>query len=105
MNAPTLSPAPSRTPTAGPPEIPAAPQPPTRMLSVDALRGFDMFWIIGGGALAKALDKIGGGPVTSAIVTQLQHVVWEGFRFYDGIIPLFLFLIGVSIVLSMDRIL
>jgi predicted acyltransferase len=30
-------------------------------------------------------------------------VEWEGFRFYDGIFPLFLFLIGVSIVLSMDR--
>ena len=32
-----------------------------RMLSVDALRGFDMFWIIGGEEVAKALEALGGG--------------------------------------------
>ncbi|RFC45279.1 MAG: putative acyltransferase/Predicted acyltransferase [Verrucomicrobia bacterium] len=74
-----------------------------RLLSVDALRGFDMFWIIGGEQVAKALEKAGDGPLTSIVATQLQHVEWDGFRFYDGIFPLFLFLIGVSIVLSMDR--
>lgn len=73
------------------------------MLSVDALRGFDMFWIIGGEEVAKALQKTSGGPIVGAFAKQLQHVDWEGFRFYDGIFPLFLFLIGVSIVLSMDR--
>ena len=76
-----------------------------RIVSVDALRGFDMFWIIGGEAVAKALEKLSNGPVISAIATQLQHVEWEGFHFFDGIFPLFLFLIGVSIVLSMDRML
>lgn len=76
---------------------------PPRILSVDALRGFDMFWIIGGEQVAEALDKLGGGVIISAIANQLKHVEWEGFRFYDGIFPLFLFLIGVSIVLSMDR--
>jgi predicted acyltransferase len=73
------------------------------MLSVDALRGFDMFWIIGGEEVAKALEPMGGGPVMSFFTEQLKHVEWAGFRFYDGIFPLFLFLIGVSIVLSMDR--
>ena len=76
---------------------------PPRIVSVDALRGFDMFWIIGGEQVAEALDKLGGGVVVSAIANQLKHVEWDGFRFYDGIFPLFLFLIGVSIVLSMDR--
>lgn len=76
---------------------------PPRILSVDALRGFDMFWIIGGEQVAEALDKLGGGVIISAIANQLKHVEWAGFRFYDGIFPLFLFLIGVSIVLSMDR--
>jgi len=78
-------------------------QRPARMMSVDALRGFDMFWIIGGEEVAKALEPMGGGPVMSFFTEQLKHVEWEGFRFYDGIFPLFLFLIGVSIVLSMDR--
>jgi predicted acyltransferase len=79
------------------------PSPSPRVLSVDALRGFDMFWIIGGERFAKALEKTGEGPLTSMVAAQLQHVEWDGFRFYDGIFPLFLFLIGVSIVLSMDR--
>jgi predicted acyltransferase len=76
---------------------------PGRVLSVDALRGFDMFWIIGGEQVAKALEPIAGSGPIRTLATQLTHVEWEGFRFYDLIFPLFLFLIGVSIVLSMDR--
>lgn len=74
------------------------------MMSVDALRGFDMFWIIGGEEVAKALEKIGGGPIMAALATQLKHVEWTGFHFFDGIFPLFLFLVGVSIVFSLDRV-
>jgi predicted acyltransferase len=72
-------------------------------MSVDALRGFDMFWIIGGERVAMALEKVGSGPVMSAITTQLQHVEWAGFHFYDAIFPLFVFLMGVAIVLSLNR--
>jgi len=64
-----------------------------------------MFWIIGGEHLVKALNRIDGGPVLAAITTQLSHTKWEGFTFFDLIFPLFLFLMGVSIVLSMDRML
>ena len=85
---------------------PAAPEPPPpRIVSVDALRGFDMFWIIGGEEVAKALEPMGGGAVVSAVTAQLKHVEWAGFHFFDAIFPLFLFLVGVSIVLSMDRLL
>ena len=83
----------------------AANQPPGRVISVDALRGFDMFWIIGGEQVARALEGFGGGPVVSAIAEQLRHVEWAGFHFFDGIFPLFLFLTGVSIVFSLERIL
>ena len=87
-------------------ESPAEPSPrPARIVSVDALRGFDMFWIIGGEQVAQALEPLGGGVIVSTIATQLKHVEWAGFRFYDAIFPLFLFLIGVSIVFSMDRML
>ena len=75
----------------------------TRVLSVDALRGFDMFWIIGAGSLVKALDHMSGNAVTHFLSTQLQHAPWTGFRFYDLIFPLFLFLIGVSLVFSLDH--
>ena len=74
-----------------------------RLLSVDALRGFDMFWIVGAGTVAKAMDELDPGPVTSFVSTQLTHVQWEGFRFYDLIFPLFLFIVGISTVFSLDK--
>jgi predicted acyltransferase len=62
-----------------------------------------MFWIVGGAKVANALDQLQAGPVVSMLAAQLKHAEWDGFRFYDMIFPLFLFLVGVSIVLSMDR--
>src|SRR5437764_1366157 len=67
---------------------------PDRLRSLDALRGFDMFWIIGGDALFRALAKWANAPWSKAVETQLDHAEWEGFRFYDLIFPLFLFLVG-----------
>ncbi len=74
-----------------------------RLLSLDALRGFDMFWILGGETIAHALGKVGGGPITSGFATQLNHVAWEGFRFYDLIFALFVFIVGVSLTFSLGR--
>jgi len=76
-----------------------------RLVSVDALRGFDMFWIIGADALVQALNRMSPTPFTGFLATQMDHAEWVGFRFYDLIFPLFLFIVGVSIVLSMDRML
>jgi len=83
--------------------------PTRRITSVDALRGFNIFWILGGdGAIWALADMTAGkGPVISGIGhflgTQLHHVAWQGFRFYDFIFPLFIFITGVSIVLSLPR--
>jgi predicted acyltransferase len=74
-----------------------------RVRSVDALRGFDMFWILGAGLFVKALEKMSDGAPIRTIADQLQHVQWEGVRFYDFIFPLFLFIVGVSLVFSLDR--
>src|SRR5947208_3624187 len=74
-----------------------------RLMSVDALRGFDMFWIIGADALVRALDRMSQTTVTEKIATQLKHADWEGFRFYDLIFPLFVFLMGVSLVFSLTK--
>lgn len=71
-----------------------------RLLSVDALRGFDMFWIMGGEVIFKSLDTIFQSRITNFIVTQLDHVEWLGFRFYDIIMPLFVWLAGVSMPFS-----
>src|SRR6185295_11033051 len=77
--------------------------PTPRLKSLDALRGFDMFWIMGGDSLAAALHKVGGNRVTDGIANQLEHVPWAGFHFYDLIFPLFVFIVGVSIVFSLGR--
>ncbi|HEY2574631.1 MAG TPA: DUF5009 domain-containing protein [Verrucomicrobiaceae bacterium] len=77
--------------------------PPGRVLSVDALRGFDMFWIMGAVPIVHALEQMNKNSFTAFLSTQLSHSTWEGLRFYDLIFPLFLFLVGVSIVFSLDR--
>ncbi len=71
-------------------------------MSLDALRGFDMFWIIGGGAIAS-LDKIFNHPVTAFLKQQLTHVKWQGFRFEDLIMPLFLFIVGAAMPFSFNK--
>ena len=73
---------------------------PSRLASLDALRGFDLFWICGADAFGHAFLKAANGPVSHAIADQLEHVPWQGFRFYDLIFPLFVFISGISIVLS-----
>jgi predicted acyltransferase len=75
----------------------------TRLASIDALRGFDMFWIIGGGTIFASLVKVYSHPVTQTIERQLEHVEWEGFRFEDLIYPLFLFIMGVVMPFSLSR--
>jgi predicted acyltransferase len=81
--------------------VAAPPPPPDRLRSLDALRGFDMFWIIGGDALGRAIGKWYYGKPNNWISEQLEHVEWEGFRFYDLIFPLFLFLVGAVIPFSL----
>lgn len=67
-----------------------------RLYSLDALRGFDMFWIMGGEGIFTAFAAITGWPVFKWWATQLEHVPWHGFVFYDMIFPLFLFIAGIS---------
>jgi predicted acyltransferase len=73
-------------------------------VSLDALRGFDMFWILGADSLFYALHGMSGGAVTGFLATQLDHAEWEGFHFYDLIFPLFVFIMGVSTVFSLTKI-
>lgn len=76
------------------------PQAKQRLLSVDALRGMDMFWIIGGEGLFAALFVLTGWSSWQTLAGQMTHSQWHGFTFYDLIFPLFIFLSGVSLGLS-----
>ena len=86
-------------PTNPPPSAPAA-----RLLSLDALRGFDMLWIMGAGALVRAPGKDSDSTFLRLLAGQLEHKDWAGFAFYDLIFPLFVFITGVSLVWSLTRI-
>ncbi len=68
-----------------------------RLQSLDVLRGFDMFWIIGGAALIISLSKLDSFSWLKPIAEQMYHADWEGFNFLDLIFPLFMFISGVAI--------
>ncbi|MEW6984077.1 transmembrane glucosamine N-acetyltransferase NagX [Colwelliaceae bacterium 6471] len=72
----------------------------TRLLSIDALRGFDMIWILGAEGVFAALFVLTGHSYFEIVAGQMEHSTWHGFTAYDLIFPLFIFLSGVSIGLS-----
>ncbi len=76
---------------------------PERLMSLDALRGFDMFWIIGGESVAHAAAKLTGWAWLVWLSAELHHPEWHGFSFYDLIFPLFLFMAGVSMPFSFEK--
>jgi len=79
--------------------------PSPRLLSLDALRGFDMFWILGGEALVHDAYRISHAAAFRILNQQFKHKPWEGFAFYDLIFPLFVFMVGCSIVFSIQKML
>ena len=72
-----------------------------RLASIDALRGFDMFMIAGGGTFILLLKGKTGIRFIDSIADQFIHPEWHGFTFYDFIFPLFLFLAGTSLPFSL----
>ncbi len=74
-----------------------------RLYSLDALRGFDMFWIIGADEFFHQLEKATGSSFWGSVSIQFTHPSWNGFHLYDLIFPLFLFLAGVSTPYSIGR--
>ena len=64
-----------------------------RLMSLDAFRGFDMFWIMGGCSFVCRLAVLFG---SKGIWGKIGHVPWDGFQFMDTIFPTFLFMAGAS---------
>ena len=78
-------------------------QQPVRLQSLDALRGFDMLFIMGGGTLLVALATLFPTPFFEAIAEQTQHVDWNGCHMEDMIFPTFLFIAGISFPFSLEK--
>ena len=75
-----------------------------RLISLDALRGFDMFWIIGGYWILQGLGKGLDSPwFNGHIMPQIEHARWEGFVAWDLIMPLFLFVVGAAMPFSFAK--
>jgi predicted acyltransferase len=97
-----------------------------RLLSLDALRGFDMFWIISGEGIFHGLangvmkehalirnpsdwtianngDLSFFESISISMSNQLHHSPWNGFTFYDLIFPLFIFISGVAMPFSYEK--
>lgn len=77
--------------------------PVRRLLSLDALRGFDMFWIVGGEELIHALYRAWPLAPLRVLNNQMDHSAWAGVTCYDLIFPLFVFIVGASLVFSLSR--
>ena len=74
-----------------------------RLYSLDALRGFDMFWIMGAEEIVHCLADATHSSFWQTFSTELTHPAWNGFHFYDLIFPLFLFIAGVATPYSVGR--
>lgn len=92
-----------------PEKTPAVPAKKERVLSLDVLRGFDLFVLLCIGPLATALfngpfkKAIADSPFWTSVSLQFRHVKWEGFVTWDLIMPLFLFMVGVAIPFSLAK--
>lgn len=75
----------------------------TRLISLDAFRGFTMFWIVGGKSLMMAFRNLDSNVIAATIAYQLTHSPWEGIRFYDVIWPAFMLMVGVSVPFSFAK--
>lgn len=90
-------------PTAARSSASPAVTPSERLISLDALRGFDMFFILGFEQLTEAIGEAVNNPATRLLAKQMRHSPWEGFRFIDLIFPMFVFIAGVSLVFSLSK--
>jgi len=84
-------------------ERPTSPPPAAgskRLISLDAFRGWTMFWIVGGEAIVEALHSLHSRPLINGLVYELNHTDWQGLRFYDLIWPSFMLMTGMSLPFS-----
>ena len=78
-------------------------KPQQRLSSLDALRGLVLFLLVFlQPALWSLLTRL-GTPAATALLYHFDHEVWEGFRCWDLIMPLFLFMSGTSMPFSFAK--
>ena len=74
-----------------------------RLESLDALRGFDMLWIMGAPGIIEALKQLWGGDFLVWASHEMHHAEWHGLTIMDLVFPTFLFIAGCSFSLSLAK--
>ncbi len=74
-----------------------------RLESLDVLRGFDLFLLVGLEMLMHHLSTAVNTPEFHSIMWCFTHVDWEGFSTWDLVMPLFMFMSGITIPFALSR--
>ena len=72
-------------------------------MSLDILRGLDLFLLLFLQPVVVAVVQAYDCPCLDPILYQLDHEVWIGFRLWDLVMPLFLFMTGAAMPFSFSK--
>lgn len=74
-----------------------------RLESLDILRGFDLFCLVVLESVLHPLQRAIDAPWFNDFMWGFSHVDWKGFSTWDLVMPLFLFMSGVSMPFALSR--
>ena len=74
-----------------------------RLESLDVLRGFDLFCLVALEGVLHPLGRAIDAPWYNDFLWCFSHVQWEGFSSWDLVMPLFMFMAGVSMPFALSR--
>ena len=75
-----------------------------RLLSLDVLRGIDLMLLVGLQPILRSfLIELDSPLLNETLLYHLDHAEWEGLRAWDLVMPLFLFMSGVTMPYSLPK--
>lgn len=74
-----------------------------RLASLDILRGFDLFMLVFLQPVLVSIGQVYHAEWYQSVMHQLDHEVWQGFRCWDLVMPLFLFMVGAAMPFSLAK--
>ena len=74
-----------------------------RLASLDVLRGADLFFLVALGPIVNAIARAADAEWLNSSMWIFHHVEWEGFAPWDIIMPLFMFMSGITIPFALER--
>ena len=74
-----------------------------RLASLDILRGFDLFLLLFVGPVISSLAAVSDAEWTTTLAYHFDHAAWDGLRMWDLVMPLFMFMAGVSMPFALRK--